>query len=112
MAGGSLQNEVRRNTLRQNKVFKAMNRPLTVLGAERRLFFVALISGGAVFSLMHSLVGGIVLFVAGVIAARRATKYDVEILRVLLNSTKFRRRYDPMKWQPTEIQIARRDAQG
>jgi len=107
MAGGSRQDKVRRN-----KTFKAMNRPLTVLGAERRLFFVALISGGAVFSLMHSLVGGIVLFVAGVIAARRATKYDVEILRVLLNSTKFRRRYDAMKWQPVEIRIARRDVQG
>ncbi|MHB8304268.1 MAG: VirB3 family type IV secretion system protein [Acidobacteriaceae bacterium] len=40
---------------RQNKVHKAMNRPLTILGAERRLFFVALIAGGAVFSLMHSL---------------------------------------------------------
>ena len=94
---------------RHNKVFKAMNRPLTILGAERRLFFVALISGGAIFSLMHSLLGGILLFVVGVIAAQRATKYDVEILRVLMNSTKFRRRYDPMKWQPIEIRIARRD---
>jgi type IV secretory pathway TrbD component len=94
---------------RHNKVFKAMNRPLTILGAERRLFFVALISGGAVFSLMHSLLGGILLFVVGVIAAQQATKYDVEILRVLMNSAKFRRRYDPMKWQPTEIRIARRD---
>jgi len=90
-------------------VFKAMNRPLTVLGAERRLFFVALVSGGAIFSLMHSLLGGILLFVVGVIAARRATKYDVEILRVLLNSSKFRRRYDAMKWQTTEIEIKRSD---
>ena len=94
---------------RQNKVFKAMNRPLTVLGAERRLFFVALVSGGAIFSLMHSLLGGILLFVVGVIAARRATKYDVEILRVLLNSSKFRRRYDARKWQTTEIEIKRSD---
>ena len=54
--GGSRPSE-----FRKNKVFKAMNRPLTILGAERRLFFVALISGGAVFSLMHSLVGGILL---------------------------------------------------
>jgi type IV secretory pathway TrbD component len=98
-----------RQEYRHNKVFKAMNRPLTILGAERRLFFVALISGGAVFSLMHSLLGGILLFVVGVIAAQRATKYDVEILRVLMNSAKFRRRYDPMKWQPIEIRIARRD---
>jgi type IV secretory pathway TrbD component len=84
-----------------------MNRALTVLGAERRLFFVALISGGAVFSLMHSLLGGIVLFIVGVIVGRRATKYDVEILRVLMNSTKFRRCYDPMKEQPTEIVLER-----
>jgi type IV secretory pathway TrbD component len=92
-----------------NPVFKAMNRPLTVLGAERRLFFVALISGGSIFSLLHSLFGGIALFAAGVIVARRATKYDVEILRVLFNSSKFRRRYDSLKWQTTEISIARRD---
>ena len=96
---------------RQNRVYKAMNRPLTVLGAERRLFFVALITGGAVFSLMHSLVGGIVLFVAGVIIARTATKHDVEILPVLFKSGKFRRRYDPMKTDATEIRIARRDGQ-
>lgn len=97
---------------RANPVFKTMNRPLTVLGAERRLFFVALISGGAIFSLLHSLLGGIALFAVGVVIARRATKYDVEILRVLFNSGKFRRRYDPMKWQSTEIRIARRNVQG
>src|SRR5271154_4274262 len=90
---------------RRSKTFKAMNRPLTILGAERRLFFVALVSGGAVFSMMHSLLGGLVLFIAGTVAARQATKHDVEILRVLMNSAKFRRRYDPMKWQATEVQI-------
>jgi type IV secretory pathway TrbD component len=88
-----------------------MNRPLTVLGAERRLFFVALISGGSIFSLFHSLFGGIGLFIAGTIAARIATKHDVEILRVLFNSSKFRRRYDPMKHEAMEIRIARRDGQ-
>jgi len=96
---------------RQNRVYKAMIRPLTVLGAERRLFFVALIAGGSIFSLMHSLVGGIVLFIVGVIIARIATKYDVEILHVLFNSGKFRRRYDPMKTDAREIRIARRDGQ-
>jgi len=96
---------------RMSPVFKAMNRPLTVLGAERRLFFVALISGGAIFSLLHSLLGGIGLFIVGVIIARIATKHDVEILRVLFNSAKFRRRYDPMKWEPTEITIRNRNAQ-
>ena len=96
---------------RTNPAFKTMNRPLTILGAERRLFFVALISGAAIFTLMHSLLGGIGLFIVSYIAARRATKYDIEILRVLLNSSKFRRRYDPMQWEAAEIRIRRRDAQ-
>jgi type IV secretory pathway TrbD component len=80
-----------------------MNRPLTVLGAERGLFFVALITGGSVFSMLHSLIGGIGLFLVGVIVARIATKHDVEILRILFNSTKFHRRYDPMKCESSEI---------
>ena len=96
---------------RQNKVHKAMNRPLTILGAERRLFFVALIAGGAVFSLVHSLLGGILLFVVGVVIARIATKHDVEILRIFFNSGKFHRRYDPMQWELTEIRIKRRNVQ-
>ena len=96
----------------RHKVFKTMNRPLTILGAERRLFFVSLISGGAIFSLMHSLLGGILLFVVGVVAAQRLTKYDVEILRVLVNSSRFRRRYDPLQWEPMEVTIRRRDVQG
>ncbi len=88
-----------------------MNRPLTILGAERRLFFVALITGGAIFSLMHSLLGGIVLFIVVVVIARIATKHDVEILRVLFNSGKFRRRYDPLKRGLVEITIRNRNAQ-
>jgi type IV secretory pathway TrbD component len=104
--GGSTQTE-----FRHNQVFKTLNRPLTILGAERRLFFVALVTGGAIFTLMHSLLGGIVVFVVGVLAAQRLTKYDVEILRVLLNSAKFRTRYDSMKWSPKEISIARRNVQ-
>jgi len=93
--------------MRTNRVFKVMNRPLTILGAERRLFFVAMLSGAGVFNLVHSLAGGILLFIAGLIAAQRTTRYDTEILRVLLNSSKFRTRYDPMKWQPGAIRIRR-----
>ncbi len=82
-----------------------MNRPLTILGAERRLFFVALLAGGGVFNLVHSLAGGVLLFVVGLVAAQRATKFDPQILRILLNSAKFKARYDPMKWEPLEIRI-------
>jgi type IV secretory pathway TrbD component len=91
--------------MRTNRVYKVMNRPLTILGAERRLFFVALLSGAGIFNLVHSLAGGVLLFVVGLIAAQRATKFDPEILRMLLNSAKFKARYDPMKWEPLEVRI-------
>ena len=91
--------------MRTNRVYKVMNRPLTILGAERRLFFVALLSGAGIFNLVHSLAGGVLLFVVGLIAAQRATKFDPEILRLLMNSAKFKSRYDPMKWEPLEIRI-------
>jgi type IV secretory pathway TrbD component len=91
--------------MRTNRVYKVMNRPLTILGAERRLFFVALLSGAGVFNLVHSLAGGFLLFAVGLIAAQRATKFDSEILRILLNSAKFKSRYDPMKWEPLEVRI-------
>lgn len=97
--------------VRRNRTYKTMNRPLTILGAERRLFFVALISGGMVFSLLHSLLGGVMLFIVGTVIARIATKRDVEILRVLMNSTKFRRRYDPLTPDPIEIVLRSTDAQ-
>jgi type IV secretory pathway TrbD component len=93
--------------MRTNRVYKVMNRPLTILGAERRLFFVAVLSGAGVFNLLHSLMGGILLFIVSLIAAQQATKYDTEILRVLLNSAKFKPRYDPMKWEATEVRIGR-----
>ena len=57
--------------------------------------------------LLHSLLSGILLFIVALIAAQQATKYDTQILRVLLNSAKFKPRYDPMKWEPREIGIRR-----
>ena len=90
---------------RRNRVYKSMNRPLTILGAGRRLFFVALIAGAAVFNLMHSLLGALMLFACGLIAAQWATRYDVQILRVLLNSAKFKAIYDPAKFVPEGVSI-------
>ena len=43
---------------RMNPVYRALNTPLTLLGAERRMFFFALVMGAAVFNLLHTLIGG------------------------------------------------------
>ncbi|MBZ5489740.1 MAG: VirB3 family type IV secretion system protein [Acidobacteriia bacterium] len=90
---------------RLNPVYRAINRPLTILGAERRLFFAALVLGGAVFNLFGSVFSGIVMFAALLIPARWATHSDAQMLRILLNSGKFRKQYDPLKFcdQTTKV---------
>jgi len=78
-------------------VYKSVNKPLTIWGAERRLFFLAMVIGGATFNFFGSLLGGLVMFAALYLVARWATATDPEILRILLNSAKFRTQYDPAK---------------
>ena len=80
-----------------NPVYKAMNKPLTVWGVERRLLFVAMVVGAATFSCFNSLLGAILMFGALFLCAKQATRKDAQILRVLLNSSRFRTQYDPLK---------------
>jgi type IV secretory pathway TrbD component len=80
-------------------VYKSLNKPLTIAGAERRLFFLAAIMGAATFNLFGSLFSGLLMFAVLYILARWATATDPEILRILLNSAKFRTHYDPAKRQ-------------
>jgi type IV secretory pathway TrbD component len=78
-------------------VYRSLNKSLTILGAERRLFFLALVMGAATFNLFESLLSGIVMFIMLHLFARWATVTDPQILRILLNSAKFRAQYDPAK---------------
>jgi type IV secretory pathway TrbD component len=80
-----------------NPVYRSINRPLTIWGAERKLFFLAMVMGGATFNFFGSLLGGLVMFIALYAFARWATATDPQILRILLNSSKFKLRYDPAK---------------
>jgi type IV secretory pathway TrbD component len=90
---------------RTNLVYKALNKPLTILGAERKLFFVALIMGAATFNLFGSLLGGVLIFGTLFLLAQWATRTDPQILRILLNSSKFRREYDPAKYSEQTVQV-------
>lgn len=92
---------------RQNPVFRALNAPLTLMGAERKLFFLALVMGAAVFNLLHTFLGGILMFCLLYWFARWATKTDPQILRLLLNSSKTRCEYDPMKFAPVPVRKVR-----
>jgi type IV secretory pathway TrbD component len=80
-----------------NPIHRSLNRPLTILGVERKLFFSAMVMGAATFNFFGSLMGGILMFVVLFMAARMATARDPQLIRILLNASKFKSRYDPAK---------------
>jgi type IV secretory pathway TrbD component len=82
---------------RINPVHRSLSRPLTILGAERRLFFFAMCLGAATFNLLNSLSGGIFIFLLLYFFARWATATDPQILKLLFLAAKFHRQYDPAK---------------
>ncbi len=85
------------NQPRFHPVYKSINKQLMIWGAERRLFFLAMIMGAATFNLFASLLSGIVMFLSLYAFARWATATDPQMLRILLNSSKLKPQYDPGK---------------
>src|SRR5215472_12330364 len=96
------------NDPRFHPVYKSINKPLTIWGVERRLFFLALIMGGATFNLFGSLPSGLLMSAALLLLSRWATVTDPQILRILLNSSRMRTQYDPMKRDRIGVEIVRR----
>lgn len=88
---------------RSNPVQRSLSRPLTILGAERKLFFFAMCLGAATFNLLGSLLGGVLIFLLLYFAARWATAADPQMLRLLLRAAKLRSQYDPMKFTPVPV---------
>ena len=82
---------------RLQPVYASINRPLTIGGADRRLFFVALVIGGGTFTLLGTLLGGLLMFLTLYLGARWVTERDPQLLRIVLRSASARRRYDPGK---------------
>ena len=79
---------------------------LTERGAERKLFFFALMMGAGVFNLLHTFFGGILMFCLLYAFARWATRTDSQMLRLVLNSARLRVQYDPAKLAPTPVRKA------
>ena len=92
-----------------NPVYKSINKPLTAWGVERRLFFVALILGAGTFTCFSSLLGAVLMFFTLYGCARQATKSDLQLLRVLLNSSQFKSQYDPLKRDCYRLEALRHD---
>lgn len=94
------------NARRINLIHRSLSRPLTILGAERKLFFFAMCLGAGTFNLLNSLLGGVLIFLVLYLFARWATQTDPQILRFLLTAATLRSQYDPIKFTPI---VVRRD---
>src|ERR1700736_6277058 len=88
---------------RVNTVYRSISRPLTILGAERKLFFFAMCVGAGTFNLLGSLLGGILMFLLLYFVAQWATRKDPQILRFVFTAAKLRRQYDPAKFHPVSF---------
>jgi type IV secretory pathway TrbD component len=95
------------NTPTLHPVYRSLNKPLTIAGAERRLFFLAAVVGAATFNLFGSLLAGLLMFAVLYVLARWATATDPQILRILLNSSKFKPHYDPAKREDFSVHRSR-----
>lgn len=86
----------------RHATYRSINTPLTIMGAERRLFFGGLIVGGMAFNFFGSLFGGLALFIALHTIACWVTTRDPQLPRILLNSARLHQLYDPSIIAPWE----------
>ena len=86
---------------------KALHRPLTIFGVDRRLFFMAMLLGAATFNLFYSFLAGLLMFVSLYGFAWWATLRDPEMLRILLASSRAKRRFDPAKHTFMAIRVSK-----
>ena len=86
-------------------VYKALHRPMTICGVDRRLFLLSLLLGAATFNLFYSLLAGLLMCGALYGFAFWASTHDSEMLRILLASSRTHRRYDPSKHQPVHVEV-------
>jgi type IV secretory pathway VirB3-like protein len=86
-------------------VYKALHRPLTVCGIDRRLFFLAITVGAATFNLFYSFLAGLLMALALYLFALWATTRDPQMLRILLSSSRVRPRYDTLRHKRFDAEV-------
>ena len=90
-----------------HKVHKAIFRPLTLCGVDRRLFFLAMLLGAATFNLFYSLLAGCLVFALIYGLARTSVAIDPQMLQIALRSMSGRPRYDACRWSDSTPHVAR-----
>lgn len=88
-------------------LYRAIHRPLTIAGVDRRVFFLALLLGAATFNLFYSFLAGLLMFAGLYAFGLWARSRDPEMLGILLASARHRDRYDPAKHISARVEVQR-----
>ena len=96
------------NLPERRPVYRAVHRPLTLMGVDRRLFFLALLVGAAAFNLLYSLLAGCLLFTALYGFARWSAAHDPQMLQILIRAGRGRARYDAARIDVNSVRRAQR----
>jgi type IV secretory pathway TrbD component len=95
----------KRSTVRRNRVFKSLHKPLTYMGVERTLFFFIAVSAVGAFNLFNSLLAGIAVFIGGFAFGHWVTNTDPAFLRILAKSEGYKGRYDAAKQLVPRVEV-------
>lgn len=93
-----------------NPVFKVLNKPLTILDVERKLFFAVTILSMTLWTGFDTLVGSAICWFTLIWAARKITSTDPQLPRIIINYDKYRLVYDPMRYKPHPLIIKKRSS--
>ena len=92
-------------TLRKNRVYKSLHKPLTYLGVERTLFYFICVGAVGAFNLFNSLLEGLAVFIVGFIFGHWVTNADPAFLRILAKSERYNVRYDAAKQSVPRVEV-------
>jgi len=91
-------------SIRRNRVFKSLHKPLTYMGIERRTFFCVCTAAIGAFNMFDSFLAAAVIFVGGAAFGYWVTNADPAFLTILVRSDKFKARYDAAKQQNSNVE--------
>jgi type IV secretory pathway VirB3-like protein len=91
--------------MRRTPVYRALHRPLTYFGVERRLMYAVIVVSAIFFNASHSLLGGLVIFVGLYLSSLFLMEHDPQRLLIYLRSSHFAERYDAAKQALPRVEI-------
>ena len=83
-------------------VCRAINKPMSIGGVERRMFGLAMM-GSSLVLIAFGVTGAVLTFGLFFLAARWVTKEDPQLPRIIMAARRFPILYDPIKRERYEI---------